>query len=109
MRSPGRGATYASAGILAPFVEGLHQPAMLKLATRGLDLFDGFIARLGDRTQEKIDYVRSGTLEVALNTDDRARLLQAKQNLDRLRVTSQWLDGDAVREIEPGVTPSAIG
>ena len=43
MRHPGGGATQASAGILAPYVEGHANEALLDLGIRGLDVYDEFV------------------------------------------------------------------
>ena len=66
MRSPGRGASQASAGLLTPFIEGRADPALLQLLTRSLTLWDDFIAGVRDRSGLAVAYARSGTLEVAL-------------------------------------------
>src|SRR5688572_10295722 len=46
MRSPGGGATQASAGILAPFIEGHEQGPLLDLAVRGLEVYEEFVTRV---------------------------------------------------------------
>ena len=48
-RGVGKGATYASAGILAPRIEG-HSPELLRLGLCSLGLYDGFIGRLKRET-----------------------------------------------------------
>lgn len=91
------GATQASAGMLAPYVEAHGRNAMLDLCVRSLDLYDGWIDTVRAESGVAVEYRRIGTLEVAL---DRA-------NADTLRLLSQradgiervWLDGDrAARE-----------
>src|SRR5688572_6600518 len=64
MRGPGQGATRASAGILAPFVEG-HSDALLQLGICGLNHYDRFIARVTADAGGEVDYRRTGTLQVA--------------------------------------------
>src|SRR5215468_2415704 len=66
-RAPGMGATQASAGILAPFIEARDQGPLLELTTRSLELFDEFISRLSSDSQSTIAYERNGTLDVALD------------------------------------------
>src|SRR5262245_65368880 len=79
MRSPGRGASQASAGLLTPFIEGRIDPALLGLCRRGLDLWDGFMARLRERTTMPVEFQRRGTLEAALTEDEAARLADMRQ------------------------------
>ncbi|HKH70501.1 MAG TPA: FAD-dependent oxidoreductase, partial [Vicinamibacterales bacterium] len=65
-RGPGRGATAASAGILAPLIEG-HSTALLRLGTCSVALWDDFIRRIQSDSGQSVEYARSGTLHVALN------------------------------------------
>src|ERR1041385_5235545 len=61
MRGTGRGATQASAGILAPYIEG-HIDALLRLGVNSLALYDAFIARVSEDAQQTIEYALSGSL-----------------------------------------------
>ena len=45
-RAVGMGATQASAGVLAPFIEAREGNPLLDLAVRSLDLYDDFIAHV---------------------------------------------------------------
>lgn len=107
MRSPGRGASHASAGILAPYVEALEQSPLLQLATRSLDLYDAFVARVAGQSGRTIEYSRAGTLQVALHDDDEAKLLAAKAWLTTIGVRHEWLDRAALRDFEPTVSATA--
>ena len=109
MRSPGQGASQAAAGMLTPYIEADGNTHLLDLCIRSLTLYDEFVARLIEANRAPIEYARSGTLEVALDDDDAARLLGTKVWLDTMGVESEWLDGDAVRGFEPSVTPAALG
>jgi len=109
MRSPGRGASQASAGMLAPYVEGGHNPHLRVLGARSLAMFDTFVARLSDATGIKIEYARTGTLQIALDEDDAVRLHDAKAALSSEGAAVDWLDEEMVRDFEPSVTPAAIG
>lgn len=109
MRAPGQGASQAAAGMLTPFIEADGNNLLLDLCTRSLALYDEFIARLLESSRLSIEYARSGTLEIALDDDDAARLLGTKVWLDTTGIDSEWLDGDAVRGFEPSVTPAALG
>jgi glycine oxidase len=109
MRSPGQGASQAAAGMLAPFIEADGNSHLLDLCTRSLALYDQFVARLLESGRSLIEYARTGSLEIALDDDDAARLLGTKVWLDTTGVDSEWLDGDAVRGFEPSVTPAALG
>ena len=65
-RGSGQGATRASAGVLAPYIEG-HAAALLRLGLCSLDHYDSFVARVSRDAQSAIEYRRSGTLQIARN------------------------------------------
>jgi len=91
------GATQASAGMLAPYVEAHEGGPMLDLCVRSLNLYDGWIARLREEGHA-IDYARSGTLEIALS-GERASQLRSGQG--------EWLDPAAVAGVVPQLGPTA--
>ena len=45
-RVPGGGASRASAGVLAPYVEGHDSPVLRTLGQRSLDGYEAFVARI---------------------------------------------------------------
>jgi len=109
MRSPGRGASQASAGILAPFSEADPASPLLGLGRRSLDLYDEFIARVREASGLNVEYARTGTLEVALDENEREHLLRAKAWLDAEGETASWLEAADLRLFEPTVTSAAAG
>jgi glycine oxidase len=109
MRSAGRGASQASAGILAPYTEAHERTRLLDLGTRSLSMFDGFVAGIRERSGRPIEYARSGTLEVALDDRDESRLRASKAWLDATDVRSEWLNAPDLCALEPAVHPSARG
>lgn len=109
MRSPGRGASQASAGILAPFTEAHEKGDLLALGRRSLDLYDDFIGGVCERSGLDVEYSRSGTLEVALTDRDEQALVLARSALSTERVHHEWLTGADLRAREPALTPDARG
>jgi glycine oxidase len=99
-RSPGSGATQASAGMLAPYVEGHHSGPLLELGARSLALYDDWIAAIGRESGIDLEYRRIGTLEVALDRDDAARL---RQNAQHATVTRTWMSSDAAQRAHPAL------
>jgi glycine oxidase len=108
MRSPGRGASQASAGILAPYVEAHGASPLLDLGVRSLDLFDEFVQRVSRDSGRPVEYRRSGTLQVALEDDEARRLSEAKAWLDARGIESEWFAASALRHVEPMVTARAV-
>ena len=98
----GQGATRASAGVLAPYIEG-HSADLLELGLCGLDHYDSFIARVAADAQRPIEYRRSGTLQVARTDVEARQLEQAARTLAASGVSHTYLDGDATRRLEPSL------
>ncbi len=109
MRSAGRGASQASAGMLAPYVEGRHAGGLLDLGVRSAALFPDFIARVTESSGLSIRYERTGTLEVALSPQDASTLEAGRAWLAAHDVPSEWLEPGPLRAFEPSIAPSALG
>jgi glycine oxidase len=109
MRSPGRGATQASAGLLTPFIEARADPALLDLCTRSLALYDAFIDRVRERSGLPVQYERDGTLEVAIGEAERNTLADLQVWLGEQHVEHHWLDPKELLAFEPAVSPDASG
>lgn len=101
-RGPGRGASGASAGILAPLVEG-HSPGLLRLGMCSVALWDDFIRRVQRDSAQAIEYERSGTLHVALNQAQSAELSTLARGLEGAAVPHTVLDARDAAKLEPGL------
>jgi glycine oxidase len=84
---PGAGATHAAAGVLAPDEE------LGALAIRSADLWPAFAEELRGASGIDVGYTRCGSLLLAFEEVD---------------VTAEWLDGDACRALEPGISPDCV-
>jgi len=104
-RTPGQGATRASAGILAPYIEG-HVSSLLKLGVRSLALYDDFIQRVTTDAGVDVEYERCGTLQVAAAHGETIRLAALARELAQARVVHRLFDKNEVREIEPDLSPN---
>jgi glycine oxidase len=109
MRSPGRGASQASGGMLVPFVEAHDDDPLLDLCTRSLALFDPFIERIRQRSELPIDYARTGSLQVALSVSDVETLQQLSGRLGVRLIACDWIEGAALARYEPALSSSARG
>ena len=98
----GGDATRASAGVLAPHIEG-HSAELLRLGLCGLDHYDSFIARVAADAQRPVEYRRSGTLQVARSDSEARQLEQAARALAKSGVSHTCLDGNAARRLEPSL------
>jgi glycine oxidase len=107
-RKPGQGATRASAGILAPYIEG-HADIFRDLGARSLELYDGFIARLRDDSGHEIPYQRNGTFELAFSDSDVERLNALSAALWSQGVEARWIPPDGFGDLEPLAARNAKG
>ena len=82
-RTPGQGATRASAGILAPHIEGHSSDLLRNLGKRSLDLYDDFMTRLRRDSGRDVFYQRNGTFELAFSDADVERLTSCRARSGR--------------------------
>ncbi len=108
-RQPGQGATRASAGILAPYIEGHESAALRSLGRRSLDLFDPFIAQLRADSGHHVIYQRNGTFELAMDEAGVERLNALPASLCEAGVEARWVAPRAFVDYEPLAASSALG
>ncbi|MCU1384895.1 MAG: Glycine oxidase ThiO [Acidobacteria bacterium] len=108
-RPVGMGATQASAGVLAPYIEAREGSPLLDLTVRSLAMFDAFIERIGADSGEAIPYHRTGTIDVAASDAELDALRATEAVLARRGVPALMLDANTVRSEEPELTDRAIG
>jgi glycine oxidase len=108
-RPVGMGATQASAGVLAPYIEAREGSALLDLTVRSLELYDRFVERVAADSGVPIAYRRTGTVDVATNDTELRALQQTAEVLARRDVPALMLDAQAVRAEEPQLSDGAIG
>jgi glycine oxidase len=107
-RGVGRGATQASAGILAPHIEA-HAGALLDLTLESLGIFDAFVSRVQADSPIPVEYQRSGTLQVAADPSEAVRLREVSVRLEGARVRHTLLDADQTRCFEPRLARTVCG
>ncbi len=105
----GRGATQASAGILAPYLE-LHEGSpLLALAVQSLGLFDEFVEHVASDSGITVSYHRSGTLDVATDNLHMQALQTTAETLVRHGIDVEFVDGPTARAEEPHLAADIIG
>ena len=98
-RPVGGGATRASAGMLAPYVEAHERGPLLDLAVRSLDLYDDWVAAVRRESGIDVEYRRIGTLEVALDPEQAADLRRHAPS----DVPTEWLEPAAAKAAHPAL------
>jgi glycine oxidase len=108
--APGRGASWAAAGMLAPVTEvhyGEHPLLQLNLAAAAR--WPGFAAELEEASGQPVGYRPGGTLAVARDADDNAALEDLYQFQLRCGLEVERLRSRECRQLEPGLAPSIRG
>lgn len=103
------GASQASAGVLAPYIEGRERGPILDLAVRSLELYDLFVEQIRADSGQKVAFHRSGTLQVARGPAALRELEGERRWLETIGVAAAALDAAALRNEEPSLTCAAIG
>ncbi|MEV7119110.1 glycine oxidase ThiO [Kitasatospora griseola] len=108
--SPGGGAAQVAAGMLAPVTELQYgEEPLLRLGVASNERYGAFAAELTELTGLDTGYRRTGTLAVALDSDDREELRELHAFHGRLGLESQWLTGRECRRLEPMLAPGVRG
>src|SRR4051812_14221701 len=108
-RPIGMGATQASAGVLAPYIEAREGSPLLELTIRSLAMYDDFIARTVADSGVAVMYRRTGTLDVAGSDVEMQLLRDRAERLARRSVPALLLDAVTVRNEEPHLGDGAAG
>ena len=91
-RPAGMGATQASAGVLAPYIEARENAPLSALAARSLEMYDEFVAGVEADSGLSVTYRRTGTLDVALKDDQMRCLEGAAADLANRGVVAELLE-----------------
>lgn len=105
---PGREASWASAGMLAPQGE-LSEGPFLKLCLESNRLYPDFRAAVEEETGIRCYHREAGTLALAVTDEDEAefRHTYEKQRADGLTV--EWISGEQARAYEPALSERVRG
>ena len=108
--APGRGASWAAAGMLAPVGE-VHfgEEALLALNLESARRWPGFAAELEAATGLAVGLRTDGALAVAYDLDDLRALESLADFQQELGLTVERLRGPACRELEPALHPRVRG
>jgi glycine oxidase len=106
---PGKGASWAAAGMLAAAIETEPtEEALFELGLYSQSLWPDFARELEAVTGMAIGYDASGTLACAFTRDQAARLRQTVAMQRRIGGEFEWLTGPAARDLEPSLAPNLV-
>jgi len=106
---PARAASWAGAGMLAPFSEELPDPAMLALCRASLEMYPAFVEELRESSGVDAKLVPCGTLHVALDDASFAALRSIAPVFRANGGDVQLLDRTEIFEREAALTRTVAG
>ena len=107
---PGRGASWAAAGMLAPVTEVHYgEEALLELNLASAARYADFAAELADATGRDPGYRRCGTLVVARDADETRVLDELHRFQEKLGLDVTRLRAREARRLEPALAPRIRG
>src|SRR6476661_3815995 len=108
-RTIGSGATQASAGVLAPYIEAPSDGPLHALTVRSLSLYDEFVSSVIRESGVEVEYRRCGTLEVAHDAGAAEHLQALGEWVKSKGVDALWMDSEAVSRAEPALAATCGG
>ncbi len=107
---PGRGASYAAAGMLTPVAEAAYaEHELFHLGCASLHRYPSFVAELADATGQNVGFRQSGTLLVGYDADDLAAIAEHAILRESFGAPSQRLSSRECRKAEPLLGPAISG
>jgi glycine oxidase len=108
--APGRGASWAAAGMLAPVTEVHYgERPLLGLNLAAAARWPGFAAEVEEAAGRPVGYRPAGTLAVARDADDNAALEDLYRFQLRCGLEVERLRSRECRQLEPGLASSVRG
>jgi len=106
----GRGATWASAGMIAPGVElGGEESALAEFARGSSDGWPAFAAEIESASGCDVGFRQDGSLVLASSELRAGELRIRTRQLGDQRMSTQWLEPEAMRAREPLLAPGLFG
>jgi glycine oxidase len=108
-REPAGAASWAGAGMLAPYTESEREDDFERFCAASLALFPRYVEELRAKSGVDPRLRLEGLLEVACDDEAVARLREQVAALAHRGVRARWLDFDEMRALEPALGASARG
>lgn len=109
---PGRGASWAAAGMLAPAFEAAHEPGshvdLFEFCMQGAEVWAAFSADLEYETGQGIGYVPGPSLAIATTDEEASRLSAIAEQLAGTNLVFSVLSPAEAQAVAPEIGPSVI-
>jgi glycine oxidase len=107
--TPGRAASWAGAGMLAPYTEAPADPDFASFCARSLALYPAYVEELRACAAVDSRLRLDGVLEVAFAPAEAERLRAHVASLRRAGVAAEWLAPDEAQRAEPSLAIGGYG
>lgn len=104
----GTGASYASAGMVAPLSDNLEEGPLLELGLRSFNIYQPFLREVEASAGMGVECLPSGIIRTATTEEE---VFDLKRSLDMAKgvgIELQYLDGDEARKLEPLLGPRVL-
>lgn len=108
-RAPGAGASWAGAGMLAPYTETISSQPFAALCEESLARYPAFIASVRERSGIDARLHLDGIVEAAYDIADVARLRTRVATLRARDIDARWLDAGEAHMLEPALGAGTLG
>ena len=103
-QTPGREASWASAGMISPAPESSEMATLLPLSLASVRLYPEFIQRVEELSGATVGYRRDGALDVLPSGTGQAEIDEIMALHRGVGLRAEALSGSEAREIEPALT-----
>jgi glycine oxidase len=108
-RAPASSASWAGAGMLAPYTEALEGVAFEAACARSLEAYPAFAAEIEERTGIDVQLRRDGIVEAAYDEPAAARLQAHVALLAARGIGAEWFERTGALELESVLGRGCIG
>jgi glycine oxidase len=106
---PGHGASWAGAGMLAPYAEHIDDEALLELCRRSLERYPAFVGRISEASGVRVELSLDGIIEAAFDAQQLAAFGTFARELTARGVSCEMLDRRASLIAEPALGKNVAG
>ncbi len=105
----GSGATYASAGMVAPLSDSPAGHPLMDLGLQSYRMYEAWVREVEEASGFSIECLPSGILRIALTEEDEGELKAGVRHAAKLGFAVQWLGTEDALEVEPLLSPRIRG
>lgn len=103
-QEPGREASSAAAGMLAPGPDNPNSPPLVPIGKASIAIYPGFVGHVEEASGRSTGFAQKGTLEVFFGVEGEAERDRLMAEHKRLGLAAEAISIDRAREMEPSLS-----